>query len=137
MIFSASIETARLLGYRENSASISCRSSTVNMVQLPSSVYVGQDEINAAKNGKQVGNHQAPAHQGKHLHMRKRWGTDSSAIRYRIAITHQVIAVVSLSRLNRSESFARRHHGSPTHTQKVCDQGLDVVHRVILDRRGG
>src|ERR1041385_8900526 len=137
MIFSASIDTARLLGYRENSASISCRSSTVNMVQRPSSVYVSQNEINAAKNGKQVGNHQAPAHHGKHLYMRKRWGADSSAIRNRTAIADQVIAVISFSRLDRPKSFARRHDRPPTHAQKVCDQGLDVVHRMVLDRRCG
>ena len=82
--------------------------------EAPSSVYVGQNEINAAENGEQVRNHQPTADHRKHLDVRKRWRANSRAIRDRAAVAHQVIAIISFGRFDRAQRLARRDRPAPS-----------------------
>ena len=102
-----------------------------------SAVHVGHDKIDTAQNGDQIGNHQPAADQRHHLQMRKGGRANPHAVRHRIAVANQVIAIVPLGRFDAHKCFAGRNDWPPAHTQKMGDERFDVMQRLFLERRRG
>src|SRR5665213_1064248 len=99
--------------------------------EVSSTVDIGHHKINAAKDGDQIRHHGASAHQRDHLKMRERRRPDAGPIRHRAAVADQVVAIEALGGFDADAGLARRYHRPPAHIQKMCDEGLDVMHRMI------
>src|SRR6185312_12520577 len=69
--------------------------------------------------------------------MRKRRRPDAGPIRHRAAVTDQIVAVETLGGLDADAGLARRYHWAPAHIQEMCDEGFDVVHRMVFERWRG
>src|SRR6185312_8033591 len=69
--------------------------------------------------------------------MWKRRRPNAGPIGARVAVADEVVPVVPLGRLDREKGLARGNDRPPAHTQKVGDEGLDVVHGPLLERRRG
>src|SRR6185437_12480557 len=105
--------------------------------EVSSTVDIGHHEINAAQDGDQIRHHRASAHQRDHLKMWKRRCADACPLGHRAAVAYQVVAVEALGGLDADARFARRDDRPPAHIEEMCDEGLDVVHRMVFEGRRG
>src|SRR6185437_5205938 len=101
-----------------------------------SAVDIGHHEVDAADDGDQIGEHVPAADRRNHLQMREGGGADACAIGHGVAVADEVVAVDTLRGLDAQARLAGRDDRAPGDAQEVGDQGLDVVHRALLDRRG-
>src|SRR5665213_2495044 len=114
-------------------ASISAGVST----EASSTVDIGHHKINAAKNGDQIRYHRPSAQQRDHLKMRKRRCADACPVGHRAAVADQIVAVETLGGLDTDAGLARRDDRPPAHIEEMCDEGFDVVHRMVFEGRRG
>src|SRR5665213_3086815 len=105
--------------------------------EVSSTVDIGHHKINAAQDGDQIRYHRASAHQRDHLKMRKRRCADACPVGHRAAVADQIVAVETLGGLDADARFARRDDWPPAHIEEMCDEGFDVVHRMVFEGRRG
>src|SRR6185437_1371826 len=135
-IRSASMQAPRRASYWRARAVIAAVSDAVS-AEVFSAVDIGHHEVDAAQDSDQIRYHRAAKHQRDHLKMWKRRRPDPRPIGHRASVTDQIVAVETLGGLDADAGFAGRYYRTPTYIQKMRDEGFDVVHRMVFERRRG
>src|ERR1700680_1011444 len=104
---------------------------------LYSSVDVGEYIVQTSQDRQEVWNHQPPAQQRQHLHMRKRRCTNTRPVGPSASIANQVVAVVAFGPFNGRQHFSIWNHRAPTHSKEMVDERFDIVHGARLWGRRG
>ena len=69
--------------------------------------------------------------------MRERGGANPGSVGGGAAVANQVVAVVALGRLDPDTGLTGGYYRSPANTEKMVDQGIDILQGSFFGRRGG
>src|ERR1700736_3336536 len=94
------------------------------LLYLP--IDVGEYIVQTSQDRQEVWNHQPPAQQRQHLHMRKRRCTNTRPVGPCTSIADQVVAVIAFGPFNRRQHLSGWNHRTPTHAKEMMDERLDV-----------